>query len=172
MTTRFAALAASLLAFAPFARAADYTVTLSQVHLCCDSCVKDAKEAVTGVPGASLEADKAARTVTIAASDAATAQKAVDALVGAGYYGTPSDPAIHLASAGAKDSQVQGLNVTGLHLCCKMCVKDFNRAVSKVQGVTGTDAAKDAESVQITGTFNAKDVIAALNAAGFSAQVQ
>jgi hypothetical protein len=73
-----------------------------------------------------------------------------------------------LATANAKDGVVQGLNVTGLHLCCKMCVKDFNRAVS----VTGTDAAKDAESVQITGSFNAKDVIAALNAAGFSAQMQ
>jgi copper chaperone CopZ len=171
MTTRFVALAASLLAFAPFARA-DYTVTLSQVHLCCDSCVKDAKEAVNGVPGTSLEADKAARTVTITASDAAAAQKAVDALVGAGYYGIPSDPAIHLTTGGAKDGEVQGLNVTGVHLCCKMCVKEFNKAVSKVKGVTGSDAAKDAESVQITGSFNAKDVLAALNAAGFSAQVQ
>ena len=119
MKTHFALLGASLLALAPFARAADYTVSLSQVHLCCDSCVKDAKEAVTGVPGASLDADKTASTVTITASDAATAQKAVDALVGAGYFGVPSDPAIHVATSSAKDGEVQGLKVSGAHLCCK-----------------------------------------------------
>jgi copper chaperone CopZ len=162
---------ASLFAITLAARAADYTVTLSNVHLCCNSCVKDANEAVGQVAGASVESDKATRSVKITAADQATAQKAVDALVGAGFYGQPSDPAIKLAQTSVPDGDVKTLKVGGVHLCCKKCVKDVNLAVAKVKGVAGTTAEADADSFEITGDFKAKDVIDALHAAGFSATV-
>jgi len=154
------------------AHAADYTVTLSNVHLCCNSCVQDAEDAVGPVTGASASPDKASHSIKITAPDRATAQKAVDALTAAGYYGQPSDAGIHLAQTSAPNSNVQSLKVSGVHLCCKKCVNAVNQAVTKVKGVTGTTAAKDAESYEILGNFNAKDVINALNAAGFSAKVE
>src|SRR5262245_31095381 len=90
----FLKLASMLAAFAWSAQAADTSVKLSNVHLCCNSCVKGVDKALTGVTGAKAQSDKDAGTVSITAPDKATAQKAVDALVAAGYFGTSSNPAI------------------------------------------------------------------------------
>jgi copper chaperone CopZ len=163
---------AALISAAALARAADFQVTLSDVHLCCNSCVRDAKDAVSSVAGASTNADKSTHTISITATDVATAQKAVDALVAAGFYGKSSDSAILVANPAVPDRNVTGLKVGGVHLCCKRCVSDLNKAVDKVKGVTGTNAAKDDLSFEIMGTFNAREVIEALHAAGYSAQIE
>jgi copper chaperone CopZ len=157
------------LAVAGLARA-DYSVTLSDVHVCCKGCVDDANDAVQP-SGATANIDRKKHEIKISAADQATAQKAVDALVSAGFYGKPSDSAIHLADTSAPSGEVHGLKVSGVHLCCKSCVKAVNGAVAKVSGVTGTTAQKDSDSFEIQGDFNAQDVIAALHAAGFSAKV-
>jgi periplasmic mercuric ion binding protein len=169
MSSRFALVFALIFAASTAARA--YTVAVSEVHLCCNSCVKDADKAVAQVAGASAQAVKASGTITITAPDRATAQKAVDALVAEGYYGHSSDPTVTVAGTSVPDGNSKSLKVSGVHLCCKGCVRDLNKAVAKVKGVTGTTAAKDAESFEITGDFNSKDVIDALHAAGFSARV-
>jgi copper chaperone CopZ len=169
--SRFLLALASLAAACSVSRAAEYSVTLTHVHLCCNGCVDDAVSAVTPVSGASAEADKTAQTVKITASSLATAQKAVDALVAAGFYGQPSDAAIHLNQGAVPSGTVHSLSVSGVHLCCNKCVSSVNKAVAKVSGVTGTTAAKDADSFEITGNFDAKAAIDALNAAGFSAKV-
>lgn len=164
-----ALLAAAALALPNFVSA--YAVTLSQVHLCCNSCVDGVNDAVGGVKGATADSDKDAKTITITAADAATAQKAVDALAGAGYYGTSSDAAIKVPAAAVPSGEVHNLTVSNVHLCCKKCVTGFNKAITKVKGVTGSTAAKDATTFEIQGSFNAQEVIDALHAAGFSAKV-
>lgn len=161
----------ALLAAASIARA-DYQVTLSNVHMCCKGCIRDAKETGDSIPGATINPSKDDRTIKIAANSQATAQKTVDALVAAGFYGVSSDPAIHVATVIGEDKNVTDLKVGGVHLCCKHCVSDLNKAVGKVKGVTGTTAEKDADSFQISGTFNEREVLDALHAAGFSAQVE
>ena len=162
-------LASILVAFAWSAQAAETSVKLSNVHLCCNGCVKGADKALTGVTGVKAQSDKDAGTVSITAPDKATAQKAVDALVAAGYFGTSSDPAIKVtANSGAKNGKVQSLKVTGVHLCCNKCVTSVSEALSKVPGVKGNTAAKGAESFEVTGDFNAKDAFAELNKAGLS----
>jgi len=158
-----------LLALDWSAQAADTSVKLSNVHLCCNSCVKGVDKALSGVTGATAQSDKDAGTVTITAPDKATAQKAVNALVAAGYFGTSSDSSIKVTSrSGAKSKKVQSLKMTGVHLCCNKCAKAVNEALSKVSGVTGNTAAKGAESFEVTGDFNAKDAFTALNKAGLS----
>src|SRR5665213_2680658 len=98
---------------------ADVTVKLSNVHLCCDSCVKGANKAVATVDGAKANIDKAGRTIEITAPDTATAQKVADALVKAGFFGESADASIKIdASTGAKGAKVQTLTVQGVHLCC------------------------------------------------------
>ncbi len=161
--------AAVLLSFSWQALAAETTVKLSDVHLCCNSCVKGVDKALSTVPGASAKSDKDAGTVTITAPDKSTAQKAVNALVAGGYFGASSDPAIKVrANSGAKNGKVQALKVNGVHLCCGKCVTSVNDALSKVNGVKGNTAAKGVESFEITGDFEPKEAFMALNKAGLS----
>jgi mercuric ion binding protein len=172
MTKKLMFLGAILTTIVWSAQAADTSVKVSKVHLCCPSCVKGVDKAVAGVTGAASQCDKDAGTVTITAPDQATAQKAVDAMVAAGYFGTSSDPAIKVVDkSGAQKGKVQSLKVSGVHLCCGKCVNSVNEALSKVKGVKGNTATKGAESFEVTGDFKAKPVIAALNKAGFAGTV-
>src|SRR5438874_8466728 len=93
-------------------KAADHTVKISKVHLCCNSCVTGVEKAVGKVDGATTSVDKDAGTVTLSGPDAATVQKAANALVAAGYFGASSDSEIAMKSdTGAKGEQVQTLKV-------------------------------------------------------------
>jgi periplasmic mercuric ion binding protein len=157
------------LALVPLARAADVTVTLSKVHLCCDKCVTGANKAVATVDGVTAVPDKKAHTIVLTAADTATLQKAVDALVKDGFFGESSDPSIKVdASSGAKGETVQTLKVQGVHLCCPSCVKAVNKALADVPGVTGNTAAKGVESFDVTGNFKDSDVFDALQKAGLT----
>ena len=171
MNLKLIPLALSLV-FAP-AALAEFTVTLSSVHLCCNSCVKGIDKATATVAGAAAKSDKDAETVVITAPDKATAQKAVDALVAAGYFGVSSDPAIKLdAASGAKDGWVESLTVDGVHLCCNNCVEAVNDALAKVNGVKANTAKKNAATFEVTGNFNAKEVFTALHAAGLAGKAK
>src|ERR1043165_5549073 len=54
------------------AAAADPTVTLTGVHLCCDNCVRGVATALTPVKGATATCDKSASTVVVTASSKET----------------------------------------------------------------------------------------------------
>ncbi len=156
------------LALATFAQA-ESTVKLTGVHLCCKSCVKGVDKAVGTVSGAAAASDADAGTVTVTAPDDATAQKAVDALVAAGYFGKSENAAIKVSDAtGAKDEKVSSLTVSDVHLCCPKCVKAVNAALADVKGVASNNAEKGAKSFEIKGDFNAKDVAEALQKAGLT----
>jgi len=151
------------------ARAAD--VTLTDVHICCGSCVKGIDKAVATVDGLTDKADEDASTITLTAADTATLQKGVDALTTAGFFGKSSDPSIKVnADTGAKNQKVQTITITGLHLCCGKCVKAVNQILGGVPGVTGNTAAKGATSFDVTGDFNDKDVFDALQKGGLTGQ--
>lgn len=159
-------------ALALSARAADVSTKLTDVHLCCDSCVKGVKTALDKVQGVTATADKDEGTVILTGPDAASVQKAADALVAAGYFGKSSNPDIKIVSAtGAKGEKVQSLKVDGVHLCCGKCVKSVNTALESVTGVKANTATKGAKSFEITGDFNDKEVFAALQKAGLTGQV-
>jgi len=158
----------ALAALATFAQA-ESTVKLTGVHLCCKSCVKGVDKAVGTVSGATAVSDADAGTVTLTAADAATVQKAVDALTAAGYFGKSEDAAIKVdASTGAKDAKVTSLTVSGVHLCCPKCVKAVNAALADVDGVTSNTAVKNAETFEIKGDFKPTEVFSALQKAGLT----
>jgi copper chaperone CopZ len=150
---------------------AEGTVKLSHVHLCCNSCVKGVDKAVASVSGVTAESDKDEGTVTIKAPDTATAQKAVDALVKAGYFGSSGNPSVKVKSSNEKVGKVQNLKLSGVHLCCGKCVSSVNDALSKVDGVKGNTATKGAETFEVTGDFKGEDVLSALNKAGLAGKV-
>jgi copper chaperone CopZ len=153
-------------------RAADVTVKLTDVHLCCQSCVKGVSAALTDVKGVTATADQDENTVTLVAADKATVQKAVDALVKAGFYGKTTDADIKIVNeTGAKNQKVQSLTVEGVHLCCGKCVKAVNTLLGSVNGVKANTAAKGVKSFTVTGDFNDKDVFDALEKAGLAGHV-
>jgi copper chaperone CopZ len=155
------------------AAAADTSVTLSNVHLCCDNCVKGADKAIAPIAGAKDTCDKAAGTIVITAPDKETAQKAVDALVAAGFYGKSSNSTIMVAApSGAKDEKVQSLDVSGVHLCCNKCVTSVKQVLSKVDGVKSNTVKSKATEFNVAGDFNDKKVFDDLNNAGFSGKVK
>jgi copper chaperone CopZ len=174
MTTKLTVLASLAVALvgAPLA-SAEVSVQLTDVHLCCNSCVKGVDKAIAPVSGVTAKSDKDAETVTIMAPDQATAQKAVDALVMAGYWGKTTDSGIKLhAKTGATDSKVSSLNVSGVHLCCNKCVTAVKDALAKVPGVQGNTAKKDAATFEVTGDFKPTDVFKALHDTGLTGKTK
>ena len=151
--------------------AGDVSDKLTDVHLCCPSCVKGVQKAVGEVPGVTATASQDDGTVTLTGPDNATVQKAADALVAAGYFGKSSDPAIKMKTqTGAKNQKVKSLEIEGVHLCCGKCVKAVSTALGEVSGVTGNTATKGAKSFVVNGDFNDQDVFAALQKAGLTGQ--
>lgn len=160
---------ATVLALPLSLRAAEVTTKISQVHLCCKSCVTGVENAVANVPDAKVEADQNDGSVTISGPDSATVQKAADALTRAGYFGKSSNPAINMdAKSGAKGAQVQSLRVEGVHLCCGKCVKAVDHALKSVPGVKENTAAKGVKSFEVTGDFNDQEVFTALQKEGLT----
>ena len=151
---------------------AETSTKISDVHLCCQSCVKGVEKAVANVTDVPATVDKDAGTVTLAGPDKAAVQKAADALVAAGYFGKSSDTGIKMAKhTGAKGKQVQTLKLEGVHLCCGKCVSAVDKAVKSVPGVKEQTAKKNAESFEVTGDFNDREVLEALQKAGLTGKV-
>jgi copper chaperone CopZ len=149
--------------------AAESTVTITKTHLCCGNCVKGADKAVSTVAGATSNCDKDAQTITITAPDAATAQKAVDALAAAGYYGK-AEGAKMVDDSGAKPGKVDTVDISGIHNCCNKCTTAINDTITKA-GATGTAPSK-ATKFTVTGPVEQTKLVEAFNDAGFSVKVK
>src|SRR5687768_3333945 len=118
--------------------AADTSVTLKKVHLCCDECVRGVTRSIKGIDGVTLTADKDAETVTLSSADKAALQKAANAMAAGGYFGVSDKADIKpVAQTGAQGKTVQSMIVTGVHLCCGGCVKAVDRAIKQTPGATG-----------------------------------
>src|SRR5215467_8267891 len=113
---------------------AEVSSKISDVHLCCKGCVNGVEKAVGEVDGAKAAIDADAGTVTLSGPDAATVQKAADAMVKAGYFGKSDGSAKLDSSTGAVGQNVKTLKIEGAHLCCGKCVKAVDRAVKAVPG--------------------------------------
>ncbi len=147
---------------------ADTTVTLSKVHLCCPQCVSAVKKTLDDFDGVTSEIDQKGKKVTITAKDDATAQKAVDALVEAGFYGKSDNDKVAPKKIDLPKGKVAKLELTGVHNCCKQCTATIKKVVEKVDGVTGTDVEPKVNTFTVEGNFDAAAVMQALLNAGFT----
>ena len=159
-----ALLTATILLSLGVAARAETTVTLTGLHNCCGSCEKGITKALTSVKDvtAVVEDDKA----TITAKTKSGADKAVEALLAAGYYGVGA-PEQKIA-----DKKVKSATVSGTHLCCGKCVTGIENAVKTVPGATTHTATKGAKTFTVEGDFNLKDLLAALNKAGYHGEIK
>ncbi len=154
------------------ASAAESTAKISEVHLCCKGCVTGVEKAVSKVPDAKVEVNQHAGTVILRGPDAATVQQATDALVAGGYFGKVSQGDVKLANeTGAKGEKVKSLKIEGVHLCCDSCVQAVGRATASVSGVTAHTATRRAKSFEVTGAFDDKELMTALQKEGLTGRI-
>jgi len=148
-------------------------VVLKGVHLCCGGCVKTVGEVLGKVDGVKPKCDQEAKTVTITAKDTETAKKALKALADAGFHGDTGDKDLAIKDdSGAEKGKVKTLTLTGTHNCCGMCCKGIKTTLKKVDGVTGDTAKPKETTFDVTGDFDAVEVVKALNDAGYHVKVK
>jgi copper chaperone CopZ len=147
-------------------------VELKGVHLCCGACTTAVGKILKTVDGVAGKCDAKAGTVTITAKDDDTAAKAVAALAAGGFYGESSNPKLAIKDeSGATAGKVKSVTVSGIHNCCGSCCKAIKSAVKKVDGVTGDTAKPKATTFEVTGDFDAVELVKALHAAGFNVKL-
>jgi len=148
-------------------------VELTGVHLCCQGCVDAADAALMSVAGVKSHCDMDKGTVALTAGNDAAAQKALDALAAAGFYGRPGNGKVAIKALGdVPRGKVSSLKVSGIHNCCEPCCEAIKEAIATVDGVTGDTAEPQVTTFDVTGDFDAATLVKALNAAGFSAHVE
>lgn len=147
-------------------------VEVKKVHLCCPACVKGVGAALKGMEGVKPTCDQENGTISIVAPDDQAAQKMLDALAAAGYHGEVGSSALVYKKENVPAGKVKSLSVTGIHNCCRSCNTSIKEAVKKVSGVTGDTAAPRQTAFEVTGDFDAAELVKALNAAGFHVRVK
>jgi mercuric ion binding protein len=152
---------------------AETKVEIKNVHLCCGQCVKAVGEILKGVDGVKGACDQKGRKVTITAKDDETAQKAVDALAAGGFHGDTGNKDIAVKDdSGVTAGKVKSLTLTGVHNCCGQCNGIIKKALKGVDGVKADTAKAKEDSFEVTGDFDAAEVVKAMNAAGFHVKVK
>ena len=167
--TAFLALAVlSLVAMAP----QETKVEVKGVHICCGACEKAVGKVLEDA-GAKGTCSKDSKTVSITATDAKGAQKALDGLAAAGFHGDTGNKDLAIKDdSGAKAGKVTSLTLTGVHNCCGACCKAIKEIVKKVEGVESDDTKPKETTFTVKGNFDAAALVKALNDGGLHAKVK
>jgi mercuric ion binding protein len=152
---------------------AETKVEVNGVHLCCGACVSAVNKIIKGVDGVKAVCDQTGKKITLTAPDDETAQKALDALAAGGFHGDTGNKTLAMKEDSAVSAgKVSKLKVVGIHNCCAACTKVIKAALKKVDGVTADTASSRKNSFEVTGDFDAAQVIKALNEAGYHAKIE
>lgn len=152
---------------------AETKVELKGVHLCCFACVSAADKILKGVEGVTGVCDQKGKKITITAQNAEAAQKALDALAAGGFHGDTGDKVLTMKEdSGVSSGKVSKLKVVGIHNCCATCTRDIKSVLKKVEGVKEDTVVARKNSFEVTGDFDAAQLIKALNEAGYHAKVE
>src|SRR5438874_1622855 len=76
-----------------------------------------------------------------------------------------------LAGAARAETEVK-VELTDVHNCCRSCCKGIKEAVKKVDGVKADTATPKETTFEVTGNFDAEELVKALNAAGYHVKVK
>ncbi|MFZ4765471.1 MAG: hypothetical protein ACOYMN_11000 [Roseimicrobium sp.] len=158
------ALLATALAAFSLTAGAETTITLTDLHNCCQGCERGIVNALESVDGVKVAMDKTSATLT--AKNQGDADKAMAKLLDAGYYGKG------MPVLSVPDKKVQSATVSGTHLCCGKCVKGVDAAIKDTAGATKHSAVKGAKTFTVEGNFNLKDLLAALHKHGYHGKIE
>lgn len=171
---RFTLPAVAILAclFAAASLKAETKVTISKTHLCCPQCLTGVAAALKDVDGVKHECSQQEKTIAIKAESDEAAQKAIDALAKAGFYGATDNEKIKYKLADAPKGDVERLEIIGVHNCCGACTQAIKKALGTVDGITANTVKAKSDSFVLEGKFSAEKAIQALLDAGFCAQAK
>jgi copper chaperone CopZ len=151
---------------------AETKVEVKGVHLCCPGCTKGVADILGKIDGVKGVCNAKKKTVTITAPDDKAAQKALDALADGGYHGTTDNKDLAMKTeSDLPKGKVKSLSLTGAHNCCGLCCRQIKAAIKKVEGVTGDTAKPKEADFEVTGDFDAAELLKALNDAGYHVKV-
>jgi mercuric ion binding protein len=156
-------------------RAAEVTLHVKNIHMCCEGCAEEIAEILKKVKGVStVSTDEKAGSASFSATDEMTAQTAIDALAAGGFFGDLglTKGIAFKNDSGVKPGIVKSLTVTGFHNTCGGCAASFRAAVKGVKGVTGHNVKAKVSTAEVTGEFDAAELVKALNRAGFHVTVK
>src|SRR4051812_41466545 len=151
---------------------AETRVELKGVHLCCGGCTKAVAGILKMVEGVTGKCDQKAGTVTITAKDDAAARNALDALAAGGFHGESNNKELAIKDDSGAKGKAKSVTITGIHNCCGSCCRGIKATLKKVDGVTGDTARPKATTFDVTGDFDAQELVKALNTAGFHVKVK
>jgi copper chaperone CopZ len=154
------------------AASAETKVTIKGVHLCCPQCVTIVGSTLKDIAGVKGECSQKDKTVTLTAESNEAAQKAVDALAKAGFYGKPDSDVVKFKPVDVPKGNVQRLEVSGVHNCCGQCANIIKGAIGKVKGVSANTVGAKKEEFVVEGDFSAAELVEALLAEGFHVNVK
>jgi copper chaperone CopZ len=154
-------------------------VEVKGMHLCCGACEGGAKGAVESGGAKEATTDKGSGTLTFSAGNDAAAQKALDKLSAAGFWGTIESKTVALKDDSgtllppkAKPVKISSGTFKGVHNCCDGCNKALKEAIKGVEGVESEDAKAKEATFTVKGAYNPADVIKAIHAAGYHAKLE
>jgi len=152
------------------------TIEVKGMHLCCNACNGAATGAVSSAGAKDASAN--AGTLSFTAANDAAAQKALDKLTAAGFWGTIESKTIRLNDDSgtalppkAKPVKVSSGTFKGAHNCCDGCNKALKEAIKGVAGVTSDDSAAKGASFTVKGEFDPAELIKAIHDAGYHAKL-
>ena len=149
---------------------------VKDMHLCCGGCNGAATGAVNG--GGGKDAAASGKAVTFTAANDAAAQKALDKLTAAGFWGTIESKTVKLTDDSgtvlppkAKPVKISSGTWKGAHNCCDGCNKALKEAIKGVEGVESEDCAAKSDKFTVKGAYNPADLVKAIHAAGYHAKL-
>ncbi len=152
------------------------TVEVKDMHLCCGGCNGAATGAVNG--GGGKDAAASGKSVTFTAPNDAAAQKALDKLTAAGFWGTLESKTLKLTDDSgtvlppkAKPVKISSGTFKGAHNCCDGCNKALKEAIKTVEGVESEDAAAKTATFTVKGAYDPAALIKAIHDAGYHAKL-
>lgn len=153
------------------------TYEVKGLHLCCNGCNNAATGAINS--GGGKDASASSGTVTFTAANDGAAQKALDKLTAAGFWGTVESKTIRLNDDSgtvlppkAKPVKISSGTWKGAHNCCDGCNKKLKEAIKSVEGVTEDDAAANKPVFIVKGEYNPADLVKAIHDAGYHAKLE
>jgi len=147
-------------------------VKLSGVHLCCEGCTGAVEDAVSRVPGVSVECSIDDGTATLSAQDPEAIQQALDAIAGAGFHGESDNKSLTMRpDPNLPEGRIKKATISQIHNCCDICYGDIQKAIHSTQGVAADTGGPKKSQFEVTGDFSADELLQNLHKAGFNARV-
>lgn len=150
-------------------------VTVSEIHLCCGACVK-AVEKAARIDGVQAEVNKDEGAAVLTAATYEDIQKSLEAIAKAGFSGKIEDDTqagkVKFPEIKTPDGNVPKLAVRHIHNCCPGCSNAIVAAIESVDGVASHTVKPKVAEFVVKGDFDAGEVVAALQDAGFYPTLQ